>query len=208
MGVFYESLENPECKLAIWKTEETTGELCQLLGISGSELPARVESRQKEWLTIRILVKKLLSLKGIPLIDYDEKGKPSLKDSEYSISISHSKEFVGVILSGSQSCGIDLEIIHPRIKKIAARFLMEDEKQFMDEKLALNYLYVIWGAKEVLYKLHGKGNILFKEHLKVEPFIFESEGKVTAHILKENYSKTYSIYYRQIENVMLTYAVE
>ena len=135
-------------------------------------------------------------------------GKPSLPGHPYSISISHTKNFVGVLLSASASCGIDLEILHPRILKIADRFLSDEEKRFMPPNQPLPYLYVMWGAKEVLYKIYGKGNILFKKHLKVEKFAYQQEGKVTAWIVKEDYSKSHAIHYRQMGELMLTYAID
>jgi phosphopantetheinyl transferase len=97
--------------LAIWQTEETVDELCQMLGLNKTELPAWTESRLKEWLAIRILLKHILKSEAIPILEYDDNGKPHLSQSAKSISISHTKNFVGVMISSQASCGIDLEIV-------------------------------------------------------------------------------------------------
>ena len=208
MALFFESKTTPAMHIAIWKTEETLDELCQLLSIHKSTLPDRAESRQKEWLVIRILLKKLLHLDEIPGLEYDENGKPRLADKASAISISHTREFVGVMMSTKKLCGIDLELISPRIEKIAPRFLSEDEKSFITKEKLLHYLYVIWGAKEVLFKLYSKGNILFKDNFRIDPFQLEQKGNVNAHIQKEKYTKSYTIHYETIGDLMLTYAME
>jgi len=208
MAIFLKNPQNPDLKLAIWKIEEPVEELCRILDHPESALPARMESRQKEWLVIRILTKMLLGTNTVPVLEYDEKGKPSLPDYPYAISITHTKIYVGVLLSSSPSCGVDLEIIHPRIEKIAGRFLSTEEQHHIHSNDPLQVLYITWGAKEVLYKIYGKGGILFKHHLKVEPFTFQKEGVVTASIEKENYSKAHSVHYRQMGELMLTYATE
>ena len=208
MPIFLKNPENPELKLAIWKIEEPVEELCRLLDHPLSALPARMESRQKEWLVIRILTKMLLDTNTVPVIEYDEKGKPSLPGYPYAISITHTKNYVGVLLSGSPACGVDLEIIHPRISKIAGRFLSDEEQHHIHSSDPLPVLYITWGAKEVLYKIYGKGGILFKQHLKLEPFTFQKEGMVTARIEIENYSKAHSVHYKQLGELILTYATE
>ena len=208
MAIFLENAGNPGLKLAIWKTDEPVEDLCSILDLPLPALPARVESRQKEWLAIRILLKILLNSKSIPVLEYDEMGKPSLPDFPYSISISHTKSYVGILLSLSTACGVDLEIIHPRIKKIAGRFLSDEEQKHWNSGSPLPDLYITWGAKEVLYKIYGKGGILFKQHLRVEPFSIQDEGIVMAGIEIENYSKTHTVHYRQMGELILTYATE
>jgi len=208
MGIFLENAENPGFRLAIWNTEESVADLCRTLDYPFPALPDRVESRQKEWLAIRILLKRLLELNTIPVLVYDEMGKPSLPGSPYAISISHTKNYVGILLSRSDACGLDLEIIHPRIKKIAGRFLSDEEQQHWNPDSPLPELYIVWGAKEVLYKIYGKGGIVFKEHLHVEPFSIQVEGIVKAGIEIENYSKLHEVRYKQIGELILTYAIE
>jgi 4'-phosphopantetheinyl transferase len=207
MGIYYEKRDLPGASLAIWKTEETTADLCNLLGIPASQLPSQTGSRQREWLAIRVLLRRLYGQKPAPEIGYDEHGKPFLSDSITFISISHTKEYVGVLLSASHRCGLDIELIHPRIEKIASRFLSDEERQFIPAQ-SLPYLFVIWSAKEVLYKIYGKGGILFRDHLRVDPFQMEASGQLCAHIMKEGVNHEYSLHYLWSDKLLIAYAFE
>lgn len=206
MALFFELKSVPAIQIAIWKTEETLDELCQLLNIHKSELPERAESRQKEWVVIRILLKKLLGVTEIPALEYDENGKPRLADQTSSVSISHTKHFVGVMITAKKLCGIDLELISPRIEKIAPRFLSEREKKFNEGSKSLKSLYMIWGAKEVLFKIYSKGNIVFKENLEVDPFNPDQDSILTAHIIIKKFRRSYSVNYIHIDDLIVTYA--
>jgi phosphopantetheinyl transferase len=59
-------------------------------------------------------------------IDYNANGKPFLVNSKEYISISHSRNFIG-ILKAPFDVGLDIEEINERITKIKNRFLNEDE---------------------------------------------------------------------------------
>src|SRR5205823_6644372 len=118
-------------------------------------------------------------------IIYDEHGKPHLENSTTKISVSHTKEFVALLISETNDAGIDIEKIHHRIEKIAPKFLSEEEKTRTPSWHQLRYYHIIWGAKEVLFKIHGRGELLFKEHLFTEPFTIEEKGSFYAWIKKD-----------------------
>jgi 4'-phosphopantetheinyl transferase len=44
-------------------------------------------------------------------------------------------------------------------------------------------LCIYWCAKEALYKIHGKKNLLFADHLRVEPFTLSTGGYLLGRIL-------------------------
>ena len=205
MGLFYEN-HGSGTELAIWKAEEPVEALCSLLGLSPESLPSRAPSRRVEWLSARLLVKNMLKAEGVPVIEYDGYGKPLLPGTGLHLSISHTNQYVGVMLCKSE-CGIDMEMIHPRIEKLAERFLSGDEKEFISPTDRICSLYVVWGAKEVLYKVHGKKDIIFKDDLKVMPFAYAGEGHVTASLVKRGHEMTVKVKYKRLGDVMLTYAV-
>src|SRR6185369_17184734 len=98
------------------------------------------------------------------------------------ISVSHTKNFVGLIISEKYPVAIDVELIHPRIEKIVHRFVNDDELKFLPSNHKLEYYFIIWSAKECLYKMHGRGELLFKEHLHVQPFQLNNQGEITASL--------------------------
>src|SRR3954469_19556761 len=120
--------------LGIWRMDEDADELLQSGALSEKDF-ARANSfqsiaRKKEWICTRLLLKQLMP-QQLSSIIYDENGKPHLENSLAHISVSHTKNFVGVIVSEKYPVGIDLELIHPRIEKIVHRFVSEEELKFI-----------------------------------------------------------------------------
>ncbi|MBP6533158.1 MAG: hypothetical protein KA285_07720, partial [Bacteroidia bacterium] len=67
-------------------------------------------------------------------------------------------------------------------------------------------LQIIWGAKEVLYKIHEIGDVDFKKHLLVNNFTASNSGNLTAEILKSGYEKKYNVYFEKLPPMMISWA--
>ena len=102
---------------SIWKITESVEELHRSIALKPSEEELYqsfvAESRKKQWLAYRILIRKLLEPQDFP-VEYDEAGKPFLAGSHYHISVSHTGNLAAVIISSKGKVGIDLEKIRPR----------------------------------------------------------------------------------------------
>lgn len=162
--------------------------------------------RRCEWLTTRWLFQNVLP--GNYQITYHENGKPEINNGEMSISISHCKEIVALLISKSaQAVGLDCETIASRILKIKHKFVNAEEfSQFHSNEL--ENLTLIWSAKEALFKIYAKGAIDFNEHLHVNNFDFCIEGGTfTGTILKEQ-KITYLMHYKRIQNSLLVWVIE
>lgn len=203
------SEEKSSYQLAVWKMDEGLEELLEQSSLSAPDL-ARLHSfthqaRKMEWICIRLLMKKL----GHNIsIGYHPSGKPFLENSPLHISISHTKEYAGLIISGDALVGIDLERIHPRIEKIAHKFVNEAEEKFLSGENRLEKLFVIWGVKEVLFKMHNTGELFFKDHLIVRQFDFSANGVVQAMVVKNGFRKNYKLFYLLQDNLLITYCAE
>lgn len=154
-------------KLGIWKVNETLDDLTKLAqekGINLNNIPkSKNESRVKQWLATRLLLHHFLPDTHI---NYNEKRKPFLSNG-WNISISHSGDFVAIIINEKENCGIDIEKISNKVEKIKHKFLNEtDLKNITSEQ----DLTLYWGAKEALYKYYGKKEVLFIENLFIEDF--------------------------------------
>ena len=68
-------------------------------------------------------------------------------------------------------------------------------------------LHIIWGIKEVLFKIYGRGGVDFKNHLLVYPFKPDEEGIVKAEIKKDNRVKDFRINYFFTKEFLLVYGV-
>lgn len=201
----------PDFQLGIWRMDEPLEELLSMLKLNSAEIATfnsfKSVYRKREWLTTRVLLKKLRTDPKNSTIVYDLNGKPQLHNSEFSISISHTKDFVSVLLSKYVSAGIDLETIQPRIEKISKRFISKQEEMAYDENNKLDYMHVIWGAKEVLFKIYGKGELNFLENLSAEKFQLKEKGVLKGSITKSGFKKEYEINYEKLDNLMLVYAM-
>ena len=116
------------------------------------------KKRALEILSTKNLLKKMGEKREITHNTY---GAPQISKDDY-ISISHSAELVAIILSQNK-CGIDIENISNKAIKIYNKF--ENQKKLIENNSDLATL--IWSAKECVFKLHQKGNINFKEDIKI-----------------------------------------
>lgn len=197
--------------LAIWKTEETVVALLSLLKEKNSlyEIPDGFahEKRKTEWLCVRLLLHEMFLTHEVIELIYDVKGKPSIKNIEGHISISHTGNYVAVIYHKKNSTGIDIERITPRIEKIAYKFLNEHERQFVQGDNCLEKLYVIWGAKESIFKWYGRGDMDFKTNFNILPFHFNSKGMITAQFILNKDIRELKLQYHMFDDVMLVHLV-
>ena len=119
------------------------------------------ESRKKEFVAVRILKQKYLKKHSIK---YNKNGAPII-DKGF-ISISHTKNIVGIAYNKNHVVGLDIEYERDNIKKISPKFL--SEKEITDLTVDSNFeVTKIWSFKEVLYKIANLNGIDFKHELKI-----------------------------------------
>lgn len=199
-------------RLAVWQMTETEEEFFSMSDLSEeviSEVKGfRSETRRKEWLTLRILLKDVLGVAHYDDIIYDDKGKPHLKNGKGYISFSHTRNFASVIFHRNKNVGIDVETVRERIEKIAHKFLSDRETAFLRNEKRLETLHVIWGAKEVVFKIYGKGGLDFKNQINVHPFVPAVwGGDVSAELKTDEGVSPFKINYFFLEKLVVVYAI-
>jgi phosphopantetheine--protein transferase-like protein len=115
-----------------------------------------------------------------------DNGKPYLQGVPFHFSFSHCKGYAAVAVSDTDPIGIDIEIIHPRILKVAHKFLNALEKEMiaeMSEEDQLQQMAFFWAAKEAMYKQHEQLGIDFSNHFQVLGLAKEQSGRVAAKII-------------------------
>lgn len=192
-------------RLGIWKKEEPLNQLESVFVLNPTELKAYEkisnEGRKKEWLSTRILLTELLQQRVT--IAYTPHRKPFIINHAANISISHSKNFVAIIISAQYFPGIDVEHISSRIEKVKHKFLCSAELEWCKQ---LSQLTACWCAKEAVFKIHEK-ELDFHDML-IAPFTLDSsQGSFKTSVLKEGKEGSYLVKYRQIEDDILTYAL-
>jgi phosphopantetheinyl transferase len=200
---------NTNTQIFIWKITESFKQLfeevclnpqCQLR-ISGM----KSELHQRGFLSVR----KLLAEAGYTDFDlyYDEFGKPHLHDGMH-ISITHSYEFSSIIVS-DETVGIDIELQREKIIRIADKYC-DVEFQYLNREKEAEYikkLTVIWGAKEAIFKIRNEKGISFKDHIAVDEFELD-QTQTTASLHFDGLHKEFKIYFEEIDNFTLVYALE
>ncbi|GBU08104.1 siderophore biosynthesis protein [Bacteroidales bacterium] len=179
---------------AVWEIEESPGELLEMLDkkeLYTSFLEQHYAiSRQQEWLAARVLLKKMLGEEK--KIEYLPSGKPYLADNSYHIGISHTKNYLAIILAPKEEVSIDIEHISPRVSKIKERFLAPQEMAAIYSSKENIHLLLHWSAKETVFKILNKKEVSFKEHIFVHPFEPTTDGyglfKVTEKKTKKKIS--------------------
>ena len=135
-----------------------------------------------------------------------ESGKPIIPDSKVNLSITHSGFIVGIAISSVSSPGIDIELVNPKIHKIAERFVNPSEWDFIKEPNCTEKLYILWCAKETLFKMYSKGNLSFKNNLIIQPFHYADIGILTGEIITDRVTSAYKMHFKRIEGYMLVYS--
>ncbi len=193
MPLIYEYRSTNGGIVGIWAITETADQLVSGLILTEEDFQKQktfmLESRRAEWLAVRKLVWELSNL--APIITYHPSGKPFLPHSNIHISISHTKGFAAVAMHPSQVAAIDIEHISDRVLKISDRFLHPSEAEYIPETEKSIYQTIIWSAKETLFKWWGKDAIIFKEQLRILPFIAKmGKFEINANLLIDNNIET------------------
>lgn len=176
MLLFSQHLE-PTVQFAAWHIAEEEAFFRQDLPLSGAEDTEigryQLPLRRLEWLAARWLLHRLTGRsERLPLIK-DNYSKPFFLDTPHlHCSLSHSHGTVAALLS-EQVCGCDIQMLVPKITRIAPKFMLSADFDWVDKyppEERLELLHLFWTTKEALYKAHGLKELDFNEHLFVEPF--------------------------------------
>lgn len=180
--LIHEKVDN--CTLGIWQMAESTDELVSLLtSVTNRQVAEQLGAeasnsftalhRRREWLTVRLLSVLLLG-RYVP-IDYHPSGRPYLADDSYSISISHSRTHVAVLL-GEGRLGIDVEDYSQRVRKVIPRFVGPDEHPGSLNGDDTWGVLLHWCAKEVMYKIIDKVAVDLIKDFHISPFEVSQQG--------------------------------
>ena len=212
MALVYLRELNNQTKFAIWKIEESAEELLGKLQLDDIE-QAKLRQLSKgkrtlHWLATRVLLRYLLQTNEYINCPSDTNGKPYLPDYPYKISLTHSFDYAGVMLSTQGECGMDLELVMDKVVRIKEKFLKQEELDFIPKENEVLQLYACWCAKEAVYKMQGNKGVSFLDNMTIKPFQYKPQGVMQLALLKDGKSQIYDVYYEQFQNYMLGFVVE
>ncbi|MDR2841474.1 MAG: 4'-phosphopantetheinyl transferase superfamily protein [Paludibacter sp.] len=171
-----------ESEILVWKIEETIEELLKQFSdfsfYKSDYAKINSDKHRFQFLASRLALKILLN--GDAFVVYDQNGKPSLKDDTRNISISHSGDYVAIIVNSTHAVGIDIEMKSERFARLYQRYLSQIEQAELFDKSDLTKVQLAWSAKETLYKILGGESGEFVENLRILPFVPAHSGNIAA----------------------------
>ena len=212
MPVIYNKDIDDQTILAVWKIEEEEEELLAGLQLKQHELDflgtLNKGKRLQQWLSTRLLLRKMLNTAEYIDCRMDEHGKPYLVNSPYSISLSHSYDYAAVMIGKDRSVGVDIEKIKPKIHRIQQKFLSAPELAQPNIKDHTEALYVCWCVKEAVYKWYGKKGLEFRKHIHIQPFDLKNAGEMLVKVDLPGGTQLITVcYFNTIDGYMLGYVV-
>jgi 4'-phosphopantetheinyl transferase len=195
------------CQLGIWKITEDYNALRSSVKLNREELETLEKfthlPRKIEWLSVRVLLNAMTQRELS--IFYNRNRKPFIKEENFLISISHSRDLTSIMLSRQKRVGIDLEYMSHRIGNISDRFINSQEQITSDEEQRKYHLYIHWCAKEALYKICDKQDINFKETLTIEPFVPTEKGELNGWVRNRSRNELFKMNYFSLGNYVVVW---
>ena len=192
-------------RLALWSLTEDLNffEAKAHLTNADKEAYSKIKSlsRKKEWLAVRVLLYEVLGF--WPQITYTETGKPLLQNHTRHLSVSHSKEMVGILLCTNPYAGIDIERTDRSIEKVSARFLSDNELDQLNKQPESFSRILYWCAKEAVFKAVGESNILFSKQIAIKAV--NKDGTIISHFKSEHENLDFILNYMELNNHMIVW---
>ncbi|WP_439584224.1 4'-phosphopantetheinyl transferase family protein [Dyadobacter bucti] len=207
MSIRYIKRLSEDAMLGLWQMSESWQELSEQLQLSAADQQVlegkKTESRKKEWLACRVLLKAMAPESG--RITYDENRKPHVTGNNHFISMSHSGDFASVYLHKKQSVGVDIQKMKNSISKGADYFLHSSEQAWVDFSDNLT-MHLIWSAKESGFKYAGNSELDLKKHIVTKRFSGNQNGIIEVSIDDTNF-KSVMVSYDTFEDYVLTWTL-
>ena len=207
MPIYKSITVSADTKVYLWKVTEPEQELAQDVELT-IHCQKRMDSMKSEMHRRAFLsIRHLLAEAGYEDKDvyYSDFGKPYLKDGNH-ISITHSHNFTGIIVSKTHEVGIDIEMQREKILRIAHKFTpLHEYRTLANSEAVVRKLTIVWGAKESLYKIYAQPGLSFLKHIDVLDFAFKDK-KTKAQIRYQGKKSDYSVDFFEFEGFTCVYA--
>lgn len=202
-------LEN-EAEIGVWKITETEEELKELSATPTDEMEEisfiRSESLRKQRLAVRALLNTMFDEKVY--LSHHDNGKPYIENNPINISITHTANYVAVILHDDEDVGIDIESLDRDFSAVEKKALSEDEIDDLEDEKRNEQLAIYWCAKEAIFKMLSVYNLDFAEQIEIERFRPRGEGELEATFInKDGDEEEFDLEYMTFDRHVLVWVV-
>ena len=202
----YKQYKVDDIEVSVWSITETLDELLRLAPEMCAETCLRKfssEKRRKEWLAVRVMVRRLF---GYDVrVGYDASGKPLLEGKEGFVSISHTDGFAVVAISSASEIGVDAELLSRDVLAVSSRFMQDGLLDNLPADKANLAALLHWCAKEALFKITGNLGGNFKDNIAVAPFWPAEIGELALELVgvECGCDKYFTASYSNIGNLLI-----
>lgn len=198
----------PDGLLGIWQITESFEELLPHFTPEEQRNPDYLKfnfrKRKAEWLCTRLLLKNLIG--NDHRISYSEHGKPILDDEVYKfISISHSRDFVAILVHQNTDVGIDIESQDRNYAAVLKKYLSEEELIGVGNNIIIQSLY--WCAKEAIFKLVPQDGVEFRKQIHILPFDPDNADQFKAQFISGENRTTYRLHFNVFSGNCLVWVI-
>ena len=192
-------LDDPaHSRVGVWKITESEAELRTMTSIPSDELEEisyiKNESLRKQRLAVRALLDAMFDEKVY--LSHHDNGKPYIENNAINISITHTDQYVAVILNDEDEVGIDCESLNRDFSAVEKKALSEEEIEDLEDDQKNEQLAIYWCAKEAIFKLTSQYDVDFAEQIQIDGFRYRDEGELSATFTdKDGYEQELNLYY-------------
>ena len=191
---------NPSTKIKLWKLNLGELDYFELDEYDRNLMKAKKNELVREQF---LAIRKTLQLEDPSYkIRYDESGKPFI-NSDLNISISHSKFMAAIVFSKNNKAGIDIEHKENKIINIQNKFLNDSEKLENEYQSNVDYLTMIWTAKESIYKALGIKGVSFSDNIIIKDI---NKNKGYGYYINGKEKHKFDLIFFSIEDYIICYA--
>lgn len=192
-------LDDPaHSRVGVWKITESEAELRTMTSIPSDELEEisyiKNESLRKQRLAVRALLDAMFEEKVY--LSHHDNGKPYIENNAINISITHTNQYVAVILNEEDEVGIDCESLNRDFSAVEKKALSDEEIGDLEDEQKNEQLAIYWCAKEAIFKLTSQYDVDFAEQIQIDGFRYRNEGELSATFTdKDGYEQELNLYY-------------
>ncbi len=195
-------------RLGIWHVTESEAELRALSSVPTDELEEisfiKSESLRRQKLAVRALLDAMFEEKVY--LSHHDNGKPYIENNATNISITHTDNYVAVILNDQDDPGIDCESLDRDFSAVEKKALSEEEIEDLDVERRNEQLAIYWCAKEAVYKKISQYGIDFADQIEIDSFRPKGEGELEATFIhKDGYEEEFELNYMTFDRHVLVW---
>ena len=211
MSLYLRKKLDNKAEIAVWHVTETEEELLSITSVPTDELEEislfRNESHRKQKLAVRALINEVFEEKMY--LNHHDNGKPYLENCATNISITHTDNYVAIIIHEEEEVGIDIESLERDFSAVEKKALSEDEIDDLEDSSRKNeQLAIYWCAKEAIFKRMSQNRVIFAEQIEVEKFRPKGEGELEATFIhKDEHEEEFDLEYMMFDRHVMVWLV-